>query len=143
MLLTAVMWIALGLSSTAQSSDRRWRLLPDSTVAGVTYHDLKLAAALRIVSDNERRALARDFARAQNVIYYKGMAAISDSVALANCAESEAMAWDMANAAKDANIKLQADLSAAKSMTLGGVILRVGVIALAVHGGLTIYEGLR
>lgn len=48
------LFLFLPLLATAQ--DHRWRLLPDSTVQGVTYGDLKEAATLRLAQNYMTRA---------------------------------------------------------------------------------------
>lgn len=136
----ALTWTLSASSSTAQSTDRRWRLLPDSTVAGVTYHDLKLAAALRIVSDNERRALARDYGRAANVIQIQRLGAKADSAATANAIHDAQLGWDMYGACKEQNVQLQADLKASRRITVGGWVFRIALVALAVKGGVELHE---
>lgn len=138
----ALMWIAFGLSCCAQSIDSRWRLLPDSTVAGVTYHELKLAAALRIASDETRRDAARRLVRAMNAVEYMRYGAISDSTAIANCMKDAQAGWNEANNWKEESMYCYGQLKEARRITVGGWVVRVGIVALALKGGHALYQEL-
>lgn len=137
------MWIAFGLSSYGQSTDRRWRLLPDSTVAGVTYQELRMAAALRIASDETRRDAARQLVRAMNAVEYMRYGAVSDSTALANCMLDAKMGWQEASKWKEESIYCYGQLQESRRITVGGWVVRIGIVALAVKGGHALYQEFR
>lgn len=136
-------WILSGPHASCQSIDSRWRLLPDSTVAGVTYSQLATIAGLRRESDTDRRRKARAVAslKSENTALRDG--AYSDSLALARCLKDAAQGWESSGNYQAQLIQCQGQLKESRRVTAGGVILRILVLSLAAKGGHEIYKEVR
>lgn len=88
----------------------------------------------------QRRQLARELHYAGELIYFQGMTAKADSAIIVNKDHEAYQCCEESLNAKLANAELQGQLKAARSITVGGLVVRVGVVALAVKGAHELYN---